>query len=391
MPASTQHITARTPMGATLVGRGATFRVWAPHATSVHVRGSFNGFNIQEDASLLNDGTGYWHGFIDGVTDGSIYKYWVTGPAGPGWKRDPYAKELLEPNWDCIVRGSSFPWHETGYRTPAFNDFVIYQLHVGAFYTPRFPTIGAFLDVTTKIPHLVKLGVTAVQLLPIQEFPGAFSLGYNGTDYFSPEMAYAVDDADLYPYLERANALLASKGLAPYHPGDLHGEMNQLKALVDLCHVSGLAVIFDLVFNHAGGGFGDQTIWFFDRQKGIEKPEWWNSLYFSDKTWAGGVVFNFTSDPVRAFLIDNAAFLLDEYRVDGFRFDEVSVIDHHSYGRGWDFCQALTGTLRQRRPSALLHAEYWNVNPWIVKEPGDDNGAGFHTTMTDGPRIAIRD
>ena len=390
MPASTQHITPDTPMGATLVGNGATFRVWAPHATSVHVRGSFNGFAIQENASLLNDG-GYWHGFIDGVADGSIYKYWVTGPAGPGWKRDPYARELLEPNWDCIVRASGFPWHETGYRTPPFHELVIYQLHVGAFYTPRFPKMGTFLDVAIKIPHLAELGVNAVQLLPIQEFPGAFSLGYNGTDYFSPEMAYAVDDADLDPYLEWVNALLAAKGLAPYHPGDLHGEMNQLKALVDLCHVFGMAVIFDLVFNHAGGDFGDQTLWFFDRQKGIEKPEWWNSLYFSDKTWAGGVVFNFKSDPVRAFLIDNATFLLDEYRVDGFRFDEVSVIDRESYGRGWDFCQALTGTLRRRRPGALLHAEYWNVNPWIVREPGDGNGAGFHTTMTDGPRIAIRE
>jgi 1,4-alpha-glucan branching enzyme len=101
-------------------------------------------------------------------------------------------------------------------------------------------------------------------------------------------------------------------------------------------------------------------------------------------------VFNFQSDPVRAFLIDNARFFLDEYRVDGFRFDEVSVIDHNSYGRGWDFCQALTRTLRNHRPGALLHAEYWNVNPWVVKEPDDSNGAGFDSTMTDGPRIAIR-
>lgn len=89
-------------------------------------------------------------------------------------------------------------------------------------------------------------------------------------------------------------------------------------------------------------------------------PLWWNSLYFSDNTWAGGVVFNFQSDPARTFLIDNAKFFLDEYRIDGLRFDEVSVIDHNSYGRGWDFCQDLTRTLRSHRPSALLHAEYWN-------------------------------
>lgn len=377
-------------MGATLVADGATFRVWAPNATSVHVRGGFNAFAISDAAALVRGDHGDWHGFIAGVTDGALYKYWITGEAGPGWKRDPYARELREPNWDCVVRRSSFPWHETGFRTPAFNDFVIYQLHVGAFHTPRFPTTGTFLDVVDKIPYLADLGVTAIQLLPIQEFPGDFSLGYNGTDYFSPEMAYAVEDADLRPYFERANALLAAKGLAPYVAGDLRGEMNQLKVLVDLCHVYGLAVVFDLVFNHAGGRFGEESLWFFDRQHGVEVPEWWKSLYFSDRGWAGGVVFNFQSDPVRSFLIDNARFYLDEYRVDGFRFDEVSVIDRESYGRGWDFCQALTQSLRAHRPSALVHAEYWQVNPWVVREPAE-GGAGFHTTMIDGPRIAMRD
>jgi len=391
MAASLLHVSPSTPMGANLAAGGATFRVWAPNATAIHVRGSFNGFTIRDDARLVDAGGGHWHGFIDGVSEGDRYKYWVTGQAGPGWKRDPYARELLEPDWDCIVRRPDFPWHDTGYGTPAFNDFVIYQLHVGAFYTPRLPGTGTFLDVVDKIPYLSALGVTAIQLMPIQEFPGNFSLGYNGTDYFSPEMAYAVREADLDPYFRRANELLGSKGLRPYARDDVRGEVNQLKVLVDLCHAYGLAVVFDLVFNHAGGDFGDQTLWFFDRQRGIERPEWWNSLYFSDRTWAGGVVFNFQSDPVRAFLIDNATFLLDEYRADGFRFDEVSVIDRNGYGRGWDFCQALTGTLRAHRPGALLHAEYWNVNPWIVKEPGDSNGAGFHTTMTDGPRIAMRD
>jgi 1,4-alpha-glucan branching enzyme len=378
-------------MGANLVADGATFRVWAPSASAVHVRGSFNGFAVREDAALIRAGGGHWHGFLRGISDGATYKYWITGPAGPGWKRDPYARELREPDWDCVVRSVDFPWHETGYRTPEFHNLVIYQLHVGAFHTPRFPRTGTFLDVIDKIPYLADLAVTAVQLLPIQEFPGDFSLGYNGTDYFSPEMAYCVDRAELGPYLTRANALLSAKGLAPYGATDLHGEMNQLKALVDICHAYGLAVIFDLVFNHAGGGFGDETIWFFDRQHGMEEPRWWNSLYFSDRTWAGGVVFNFGSDPVRQFLIDNAVFCLTEYRADGFRFDEVSVIDHQSHGRGWDFCQALTATLRHHRPGALLHAEYWNVNPLVVRNPSDGNGAGFDTTMTDGPRIAIRE
>jgi 1,4-alpha-glucan branching enzyme len=392
MPASLEHITSQTPMGANLMAGGATFRVWAPNATALHVLGSFNGFTKRDDAALVKDG-GYWLGFIHGINDRDTYKFCVSGTAGEGWKRDPYARELLEPNWDCLVRSTAFPWHETGYLTPAFHNFVIYQLHVGSFYTPNFPrSTGTFLDVVDKIPYLADLGVTAVQLLPIQEFPGDFSLGYNGTDYFSPEMAYGVPDAALDPYFARANELIDAKGLKRYTRDQLRGEMNQLKALVDLCHVHGLAVIFDLVFNHAGGTFGEESLWFFDRQLGSDKtpPWWWNSLYFSDKTWAGGVVFNFQSDPVRAFLIDNAKFYLDEYRIDGIRFDEVSVIDRESYGRGWDFCQALTRTLQQHRPSGLYHAEYWPVNPWIVKDWSDANGAGFDTTMTDGPRIAIR-
>lgn len=391
MPALLDHIHSQTPMGATLVADGATFRVWAPNASEVQVRGDFNGFAEREEGKLQRGADGYWHGFIRGVRDRHEYKYYLTGPAGPGWKRDPYARELHGGGWNSVVRRSDFPWHETGYRTPAFHNLVIYQLHIGAFHSMRGRSVpGTFLDVADKVPYIADLGVTAVQLLPVQEFPGDFSLGYNGVDYFSPEMAYGVGQGDVGPYLNRLNDLLAAKGLAPYSAADVEGEMNQLKALVDVCHAYGLAIIFDLVFNHAGGGFGEESLWFFDRQQGMEVPAWFNSLYFSDRTWAGGVVFNFHSAPVRDFLISNARFFVDEYRADGFRFDEVSVIDHQGLGRGWDFCQALTGTLRTHRPEVLMHAEYWNVNPHVVKEAAE-GGAGFHTTMTDEPRIALRE
>ena len=89
------------------------------------------------------------------------------------------------------------------------------------------------------------------------------------------------------------------------------------------------------------------------------------------------------------FLIQNAKFFLNEYRVDGFRYDQVSVIDHDGAPNGWSFCQDLTATLHQHRPGALNKAEYWDVNPYVVKAPQE--GAGFDTTLTDGLRIAIRD
>jgi 1,4-alpha-glucan branching enzyme len=390
MPASLVHITPGTPMGANLIADGATFRVWAPNAVNVFVLGDFNG-RVKDDSSLLTkDAIGHWVGFIQGAKDRDRYLFHIDGTGSSGPKRDPYARELQTPfPSDCIIRKSDFPWHETGFVTPRFNDFVIYQLHVGTFFTPNLPAkAGTFLDVARKIPHLAGLGVTALQLLPIQEFQTAFSLGYNGTDYFSPEMDFAVEDANLQPYVDEVNGMLDAKGLVRYRFEDLRGEMNQLKALIDLCHIHGLAVILDVVYNHAGGDFGDQSLFFFDWQP-TSGGKAQNLLYFKGREHAGDEVFDFGKPEVRDFPIQNAKFFLDEYRVDGFRFDQVGVIDHDGWPYGWSFCQDLTSTLRQHRPSAIGKAEYWNVNPCVVKPP--PVGAGFDTTLTDGLRVAIRD
>ena len=383
-----QHIDSRTPMGATLLPDGATFRVWAPHALAVHVVGDFND-RRRNDANLLTrDEQGHWRGFVPGARDRQRYMFYVIGEGSEGPKRDPYARELQTPfPSECILRCADFPWHDSGFVTPHFHDFVIYQLHVGTFFTPNLPHKGGtFLDVARKLSYLAELGVTALQLMPVQEFQTTFSLGYNGTDYFSPEMDLAVDDSALPPYVEAINALLDARGAAPYRVQDLHGEMNQLKALVDLAHLHGLAVVLDVVYNHAGGDFGDESLYFFDRQKTDAGHR--NSLYFTDRGHAGGLVFDFGKPEVRDFLIQNAKFFLDEYRVDGFRHDQVSVIDHDGAPHGWRFCQDLTSTLRAHRPGSFDKAEYWNVNPYVVRSPPD--GAGFDTSLTDGLRIAVR-
>ncbi len=389
MPASLTHIHPDTPMGATLVASGATFRCWAPRAKAVYVVGDFN-HRLRNDAALLTrDQQGHWRGFIPGVKDRQRYMFYVMGEGSEGLKRDPYARELESPfPAECIIRRTDFPWHETGYVTPPFHEFVIYQLHVGTFFAPNLPHKGGtFLDVARKLPYLADLGVTALQLMPIQEFQTSFSLGYNGTDYFSPEMDFAVADADLPDYVAEVNKLLEAKGQRRYQEAHLHGEMNQLKALVDLAHLYGLAVLLDVVYNHAGGDFGDHSLYFFDRQDPAGGQR--NSLYFTDKGHAGGLVFDFSKAEVRDFLIQNAKFFLSEYRVDGFRYDQVSVIDHDGAPDGWRFCQDLTSTVHAQWPSILHHAEYWDVNPFIVAAP--PAGAGFDTTLTDGLRLALRD
>jgi 1,4-alpha-glucan branching enzyme len=142
-------------------------------------------------------------------------------------------------------------------------------------------------------------------------------------------------------------------------------------------------VIFDLVYNHAGGGFDPASIYFFDRQQNNSNND---SLYFTDKGWAGGLIFAYWKDEVRQFLIDNAKFCLEEYHIDGIRYDEVSVIDDHG---GWHFAQDLTGTVRFEEPQAIQIAEYWKNWRWLaVHRP--DAGLGFDAALGDGLRDALR-
>jgi 1,4-alpha-glucan branching enzyme len=377
-------------MGGTVIPEGATFRVWAPRARSVFVSGEFNQWKQNEECRLQPIGNGHWAGFIAGLKDGDEYLYYVSGPGSEGYKRDPYARKLSrEPDFPlchCVLRNPhAFPWHNTGFRAPEFRDLIIYQLHVGAFTLARQGTHGNFLDVVERLPYLESLGINAVQLLPVVEFPTRFSLGYNGTDYFSPEEDYEEgQDEYLRQYFDAINRLLKQRGAEPYADlDDLRGSDNQLRVLVDLCHVFGIAVLFDVVYNHAGGDFDRQSMYFFDRM-----PEGNNndSLYFTDQGWAGGLVYAYWQDQVKQYLIDNAKMFYDEYRIDGIRFDEVSVMDAHG---GWRTCQDMTDTLRSLKPEAILIAEYWPVN-YAVVNPVFEGGAGFDAAWHDGLRHSVR-
>jgi 1,4-alpha-glucan branching enzyme len=327
---------------------------------------------------------------VPGLQVGQQYLFYIEGPGSSGSKRDPHARELTYdpafPNCNCVLRDpNSFPWHNTGYRPPAFNDLIIYQLHVGTFLISPGNANGNFLDVIDRLPYLKNLGVNAIEPLPVVEFPTRFSMGYNGTDYFSPETDYGeFDEGRLRTYFDEVNSLLRGMGEAEYPSIDvLRGSDNQLRAMVDLCHLHGIAVLFDVVYNHAGGGFDDNSIWFFDR---LPKGNNNDSLYFTDQGWAGGLVFAYWNNDVKQFLIDNTKFLYQEYRIDGLRFDEVSVMDRFG---GWQTCHYITDTCHFLRPQAILIAEYWPVNAWVTK-PTSEGGAGFDATWNDGLRDAIR-
>ncbi len=403
---SQANILPATPMGANLVpGGGATFRVWAPRATSVYINGTFAGTaqtGQTDDLLMAQDSNGYWTGFIADAQDGDTYHFWVVGAGSSGYKRDPYARELATdspfPTCSCLIRsGTAYPWHDSAFVTPDFSNMIIYQLHIGT-YAPRTPGVACtFLDVIQKIPYLVELGANVLQPLPIDEVETDPSMGYNGADYFSPDFPYVVSDQTaLAGYLATINSLLAQKGFSPMAIGDITPGPAQLKALVDLCHLYGIAVAFDVVYNHAGGFEGDdQSLYFYDRAADTSDNN--QSLYFTNMGYAGGLSFALWNNDVRQFIINSASYYVQEFHVDGFRYDEISALLSLNEDSGWSFCCDLTDTLRYIKPRLLQNAEYWPYEfqnypqpaPLIVT-PVASGGTGFDAVQHDGLRTAVR-
>ncbi len=381
-----------TPMGANLApGGGATFRVWAPHALEIHIRLARTGnvigrpsdkFEPSDRTRLHPADGGHFLGYVPKAREGDHYRFYIVQRTQP-YKRDPYARELEFydwPNVDCIVRDPhTYPWHDEAFRTPSYHNAIIYQLHIGTWYDAggedverRPERVCKFLDAVDRIPYLSDLGVTFLQPLPIAEFRTPRALGYNGTDMFSPEMDYGVEPKHLGPYRDRVNELLAAKGKPPLSKRQLAPQANQLKVFVDLCHLYGMGVLFDVVYNHAGGFDGDdQSLYFFDQDNTGNNDD---SLYFMNRGMAGGLAFAFWNRDVRQFLIDNAKFFVEEYHSDGFRYDEVSVISHFG---GWEFCQDLSNTVRYVKPQALQIAEFWDNEQFWATRSTSDGGAGF--------------
>jgi len=418
-------------MGANLVtGAGATFRAWAPRAPAVYLNGVFGGIErVGQTADLLmaKDANGYWSGFVEGAGEGDTYRFYVVGEGSSGYKRDPYARELANdpalpfPVCAAVIRGADvYPWHDRGFRAPDFSDMVVYQLHIGT-YAPACPGwAGTFLDVVEKVEYLVELGINVVQPLPVYEMEDSPSLGYpglgyQGSDLYSPALDYAVYDREgLERSLKTVNRLLAAKGFAPMTLKDLTPGYAQLKAMVDLLHVHGIAVVFDVVYNHAGG-WGqtykvpesvaaggvlhgdDESLYFWDRAAtagpggGYDNNQ---SLYFTSQGFVGGLSFALWNEDVRGFLLNNARFHLQELHADGFRYDEISMLLALNTESGWDFCNELTAAVRMANPRALQNAEYWPKEygvptPRVVVREGE-GGLRFDAVQHDGLREAIR-
>jgi 1,4-alpha-glucan branching enzyme len=273
MPAQLPPDPDGQPMGATVSSddSGVVSRCWAPRAENVWVAGDFNGWQMGE-AARLNRRGGFWVGLFPGVGAGARYKFRVEGALPEiGWKRDPYARELTKepphPRSECVVADpADYPWRDGGYLPPRVHDLIVYQLHIGTFNAVgRANRAAKFLDVLGRLDYLVALGVNALLFLPIVEFMSERSLGYEGADIFSPEQDYCVGEVEAASYLPLVNGLRARAGLGPVDAEFLASHSNQLKVVIELCHRRGVAVLFDLVYNHVNkdvpGPDGVESIW----------------------------------------------------------------------------------------------------------------------------------
>jgi 1,4-alpha-glucan branching enzyme len=348
-------------MGATLYRAddgeaGVAFRVWAPHATAVSVAGDWNDF--ADDATpLAREDDGCWSADVPEAGAGDHYWFVVRPAEGePLRRRDPYAAEIDRADRHCVIDDpDAFDWGDAAWFTPPWNELVIYELHVGTFNDPDVGgQPGSFDTVRARLPYLRDLGVNCIELMPSVEFAGDYSWGYNPADIFAIESVY--------------------------------GGPQALKRLVKEAHQQGIAVIFDVVYNHFGPG--DLDLWKFD---GWSPAEGKGGIYFYDDErsstpWADTRP-NYGEPMVRRFIRDNAVRWLEEFRFDGLRWDATAYIRNlsgnnddpaHDIADGWTMMQYVTGETDRREPWKLHIAEDLRGNGWIVRAEAL-GGAGFDT------------
>ena len=159
---------------------GVAFRVWAPHARKVALVGTFNAWNSSRH-EMEREGNGHWYAKVPEAAKGHEYRYLLTTPAGKLWRIDPYARQVTDSNGSAVVHDPDFDWEGDNFRMPPWNELVVYEMHVGTFHVPhnRGDQPGTFETATGRLKHLVELGVNAIELMPVAEFEGSRSWGYN--------------------------------------------------------------------------------------------------------------------------------------------------------------------------------------------------------------------
>jgi maltooligosyltrehalose trehalohydrolase len=254
--------------------KSCQFRVWASDARSVEL------INVSEGTYLpMNpEGDGYWNIEMKGISHGFLYKYRLNGNVE---RSDPASQ--WQPQGvhgpSAVVDHSTFQWSDDAWTGLPVEQFIQYEIHTGTFSGK-----GTFEGIIEKLPYLRDLGITAVEIMPVAQFPGNHNWGYDGVYPFAVQTTY--------------------------------GGVNEFKKLVNSCHAHNLAVILDVVYNHLGpeGNY----IWEYG-------PYFTTNKYSTPWGWA--VNFDDTgSDNVRSYFITNAIYWMEYFHIDALRLDAVHAI-----------------------------------------------------------------
>ena len=344
---------------------GAVFRVWAPHAASVSVTGSFNEWST--DASPMNkiSGEGVWECFVPGVLQFDSYKYYIVTPDGRElYKTDPFAVHTETPPGTAgkFYDISGYEWHDGQWQqreiSTSFNKPMnIYEVHLGSWKRHEDGSVLSYRDLADQLSEYVSdMGYTHIELMPLSEYPYDGSWGYQVTGYFAPTSRYGTPHDFMY--------------------------------FIDRMHQKGIGVIMDWVpahFPQDAHGLCE-----FDGDYCYEDS---NPYRMEHKGW-GTRVFDYGRTEIQSFLISSAVNWLDTYHIDGLRVDAVASMLYLDYDRKdgeWSpnsqggrenleaiaFLRKLNDQIYARFPNAIMAAEESTAWPMVTK-PTSVGGLGFN-------------
>ncbi|MBI3288246.1 MAG: 1,4-alpha-glucan branching protein GlgB, partial [Elusimicrobia bacterium] len=346
---------------------GTRFAVWAPNAKKVAVMGDFNGWAKTKHPLKPRGSSGIWEGFVPGVLQGAVYKYWISSHHGghKGEKADPFGFRHEEPpRTASVVWSLDYEWGDQEWvksrreRNALSSPASVYEVHLGSWR--RVPEQGdRWLTYREMAPllaaHVKKLGFTHVEFLPVMEHPFYGSWGYQTTGYFAPTSRFggAQDFMFFVDYLHREGIGVILDWVPSHFPTDAHGP-----AFFDGTHL----------YEHS------------DPRLGFH-PDWKSAI------------FNYGRNEVRAILISNALYWLDKFHADGLRVDAVASMLYLDYSRKegeWipnrfggrenleaiDFLKKLNEEVYRHHPDVQTVAEESTAWPGVSK-PTYLGGLGF--------------
>ncbi len=315
-------------LGATVAGTETEFVVWAPSTATVEVKLLRQGRTVA--MQKVEDGTHFVS--IPGVGAGETYLYRL----GDRERPDPASR--LQPqgvHGPSQVVGDDFSWSDEGWKGLPLQDLIIYELHVGTFTSD-----GTFDSAISRLGYLKSLGITAIELMPVAQFPGGRNWGYDGVFPFAAQNTY--------------------------------GGPAGLKRLVNACHQNGIAVILDVVYNHMGpeGNYLSDFGPYFTKKY---STPWGESLNFDDADNGG----------VRRFFIENALYWVDECHLDGLRCDAVhAIIDFSANPFLEELCAAVRNLARASNRQIHTIAES-DLNDNRVLRSGASGGYAYDAQWSD--------